>query len=390
MNRRHIFLVVLIMLLANGVLFAQAVTMTPASQQQALQKALLQYQSIINTGTWLAFPEDLCVQPGAQDKFVPKVRNLLCLTQDLTQCATQDSSFFDEHLVAAVKRFQKRHGLPADGIIGCRTLTALNVSPAQRVQQIMVNLARWQDSAYAVTTYPLVLVNIPDYRLHLLNNQAQTIWQTRVIVGQRTKALQTRQVNSRISYLVVRPTWNVPKSIIKNEIIPAVRRDRNYLAKNHMALYKDGKRRQVQVSVSSIHWKTVNPEDLTVIQSPGSWNALGKVKFIFHNPFHIYLHDTPVKSLFDHPVRAYSHGCVRVEQPEKLAAYLMNPDWGKPSSFSLQAQKGINGTVFLPKPVAVQIRYFTCWVDGQGVLQFRDDIYGLDTIQQLTVAPTLD
>ncbi|GAA4295503.1 L,D-transpeptidase family protein [Nibribacter koreensis] len=333
----------------------------------------------MQAGTWDAFPEDICVQPGTQDRFVPKVRNLLCLTQDLTHCATQDSTFFDAHLTDAVKRFQRRHGLPADGIVGCNTLTALNVSPAKRLQQLLVNLARWQDSLYA-PTYPQVLVNIPDYTLHLLNSQAQTVWKTRVVVGQVKRNFQTRQINSRISYLVVRPTWNLPKSIIKNEIIPAVRRDASYLAKNHMDLYKEVRGRLVPLGVGSVNWKTVDATKITIIQRPGTWNALGQIKFLFHNPFDIYLHDTPAKALFHHPVRAYSHGCVRVEHPDKLATYLLSPDWGKPVAFSLQAQKGQNQQVFLPKPVAIQIRYFTSWIDAQGVLQFRDDVYGLDAV----------
>ncbi|QHL86019.1 L,D-transpeptidase family protein [Nibribacter ruber] len=379
MFRWCFLLLFLVTLALSFPLQAQQVAFVPSAQQEHLLAAMQQYQKIVESQEWVSFPGDVCVKPGTVDKLVPRLRKMLCLTQDLAQCSAADSSLFDEPLTAAVKRFQKRHGLAPDGVVGCQTLTAMNVSPAQRLRQIQLNLARWQDTTYMQPAgTPLVVVNIPDFLLQVINQHGQTVWSTPVIVGQPQKMYQTVPLHSKISYLVVRPTWNLPKSIIQREIIPAIRRDATYLAKNNMRLYTEVKGHLVPIGVKQVNWKTVDGRKLTIIQSPGPKNALGQLKFIFANPHDIYLHDTPVRSLFKHPVRTYSHGCVRVQNPEKLASFLLSPDWNKPRPFSLAHDTRVNENVFLPKPVSIQIRYFTCWVDGQGILQFREDVYGLD------------
>lgn len=351
----------------------------PAYQYQQLLLAHAGYKKIADSHNWLALPGDICLRPGDTDLHIVKLRNNLLLTGDLQSPGSALVLLFDDSLALAVKRFQQRHGLPADGIVGARTLAALNVSPEERVEQIELNLERWRQIPYEA--YPLVLVNIPDFSLQLLDNAGKLVWQTRVIVGQPPRAYQTAIMASKIRYLVINPTWNVPKSIIRNEIIPMLRRDPAYLDRNHMRLYRQQGSRRIPVSVHAIDWHQADPDrdKLVVIQQAGTRNALGKIKFIFPNSSDQYLHDTPVKSLFTHPVRTYSHGCVRVQDPEILAGYLLSTNWESPVvPGRLPKSREVDKIIFLPEPVNIQIGYFTAWVDEKGILQFRPDIYQLD------------
>lgn len=348
-------------------------------QYQLLLQAHAIYKKIADSNNWLVLPKDICLRPGDTDLHILKVRNNLLLTGDLTSLDQAPIFLFDDSLVLAVKRFQQRHGLEADGIVGVKTLAALNVSPEERLQQIELNLERWGQIPY--DAYPLVLINIPDFSLQLLDNAEELVWQTKVIVGQTEQAYQTALTASKIGYLVLNPTWNIPKSIIRNEIIPMLRRDPGYLARNHMRLYRQKGSRRIPVWVHAINWRHADPDrdQLMIIQQAGPKNALGKIKFIFPNPSEQYLHDTPVKSLFTHPVRTYSHGCVRVEHPEILAGYLLSTDWASPvKPARLPRSKQADKIIYLPEPVHVQIGYFTAWVNEKGILQFRPDIYQLD------------
>lgn len=308
-----------------------------------------------------------------------KLRSNLLLTGDLQSAAPASIFRFDDTLVVAVKRFQQRHGLKADGIVGAKTLAALNVSPEERLQQMELNLERWLQ--IPADAYPLVLINIPDFSLQLLGNAGEVVWQTRVIVGQTAKAYQTAVTESRISYLVLNPGWNVPRSIIRNEIIPMLRKDPGYLARNQMRLYRQEGSRRIPLPVHAIDWHQADPgrDKLMIIQQAGPENALGKIKFIFPNPNDQYLHDTPYKSLFAHSVRTYSHGCVRVQHPEILAGYLLNADWDLPvKPAQLPRSRQLDKVIYLPAPVDIKMGYFTAWVDEMGILQFRPDIYKLD------------
>jgi L,D-transpeptidase YcbB len=351
----------------------------PSYQYQLLSQAHADYLRIAASQHWLVLPGDICLRPGQTDLHILKLRNNLLLTGDLQSLGPGTAFAFDDSLQVAVKRFQQRHGLQADGIVGVKTLAALNVSPEERVQQIELNLERWQQIPY--DAYPLVLVNIADFSLQLLDNAEQVVWQTKVIVGQTPKVYQTAVTAGSIRYLVLNPTWNVPKSIIRNEIIPMLRRDAGYLARNHMLLYRLEGSRRIPVPVHAINWQRadVDRDKLMVIQQAGPENALGTMKFIFPNPHDQYLHDTPYKSLFSHPVRTYSHGCVRVQQPEVLAGFLLSTDWEFPvKPARLPRSRQVDKIISLPAPVNIRMGYFTAWVNEKGILQFRPDIYQLD------------
>lgn len=383
------FFLVLLAFLVTSAAAGQPAGTVPASPYERLLLARDSFQKSVANQTWHLFPPEVCLRPGQKDEHLDKLRHNLRLTGDLAPDMPLSAKSFDDTLAAALKSFQQRHGLRADGIAGPQTMAALNVSPEQRLQQITCNLLRWQQ--VNLGTAHLVLVNIPDFSLLLFDKNGAQVWQTRVIVGQAPRMYRTARQESKISYMVVNPTWNVPHSIIRNEIIPILRKDPHYLARNHMRVYRLSGGNKIRLSAQAINWQKADParDNFAIIQSPGSKNALGRVKFIFHNPHDQYLHDTPFKTLFSHPVRAYTHGCVRVQHPEVLAAYLMSDNWAGPVKKGRIPHAGsIDKTVFLPRPLPLKIGYFTAWADEQGKLQFRPDIYQLDQVLPLPGAVT--
>lgn len=267
------------------------------------------------------------------------------------------SPIFNIKLESAVKQFQMRHGLLEDGIVGKATLAELNVNYNQRIKQIIVNMERcmWVPEN---SNNDYLAVNIPEFKLHVFsNNQLQ--WSCKVVVGKVMN--KTVVFNADLKSIVFSPYWNVPQSIVKKEILKDMRKDKNYLAKHQMEItsYRNGL-----------------PE---IRQKPGPLNALGKVKFLFPNSYNIYLHDTPSKSLFDEPVRAFSHGCIRVSEPFKLAQFLLRnqANWDD-KSIQEAMDSGKERYVNLNDKVSVFIVYFTSFVDSEGKINFRKDIYGRD------------
>lgn len=267
------------------------------------------------------------------------------------------STVYSEDLWQAVKDFQSRSGLRADGVIGAETVHAMNITPDDRIKQILVNMerCRWlplrPDGRY-------LAVNIPEFKLHVYDADS-LLWSTNVVVGKDLH--QTVTFAGDIKYVVFSPYWNVPPSITRNEIVPAMNRNSNYLARNHMEI-------------------TGYNGNLPVIrQKPGRHNSLGLVKFLFPNSHNIYLHDSPAKSLFNEDQRAFSHGCVRVAEPARLAQFLLQDDPGWTSSEIEKAmQTGKEKYVTLEKTVPVFLTYFTAFVDRAGKINFRRDIYNRD------------
>lgn len=267
------------------------------------------------------------------------------------------STVYSEDLWQAVKDFQSRSGLRADGVIGAETVYAMNITPDDRIKQILVNMerCRWlplrPDGRY-------LAVNIPEFKLHVYDADS-LLWSTNVVVGKDLH--QTVTFAGDIKYVVFSPYWNVPPSITRNEIVPAMNRNSNYLARNHMEI-------------------TGYNGNLPVIrQKPGRHNSLGLVKFLFPNSHNIYLHDSPAKSLFSEDQRAFSHGCVRVAEPARLAQFLLQDDPGWSSSEIEKAmQTGKEKYVTLEKTVPVFLTYFTAFVDRAGKINFRKDIYNRD------------
>ena len=289
------------------------------------------------------------------------------------------SDLFDEDLAVAVGQFQRRHGLEVDGILGKKTLRELNTPLLRRIQQLEINLERARTLA-DLDDRRYLLVNIPAYQLYLFENN-KVAYQSRVIVGK--KKHKTPLLSSELTRVILSPYWNVPRSIATNEIIPELKKDPQYLAKNDMKLFGRLNNRLYQVNPDAIDWSAIDPakSGFRIRQEPGEKNSLGQIKFMFPNRHSVYLHDTPARSLFAQPRRAFSHGCVRLEDPFALAEVLLSNDEGAYSKGDLQylAAKSRSKVVELPQPVPIHITYMTAWADDHGVVQFRPDIYQRDS-----------
>lgn len=326
-------------------------------QYLKLRDAVRQLRSIADA-PWpaIVFPTGMrSLKPGDTAAVVQPIRERLSQVGDLRIADTV--SVVDSALLIAVQSFQARHGLDTDGVMGPAFLRALNVSPATRLRTMLVNMERLR---WAPEQQPpnALLVNIPDFRLMVFEGDRE-IMNMRIVVGK--DATGTVIFSSTLQTVVMSPTWTVPQSITRSEILPAIARDPAYLRKNNMEII--GGSRALPV----------------VRQRPGPNNALGRVKYMFPNSYRIYMHDTPARSLFAREQRAFSHGCIRLSEPRELAEYLLRdkPEW-PPERIERTMMSGRETTVQLTEPRPVLIVYFTSWVSSEGQLQFRDDIYGHD------------
>ena len=279
---------------------------------------------------------------------------------------------FTDALETAVTHFQQRLGLPENGKLNTKTIVELNKTVDFRIKQMLINLERLRWVPVEVEN-DYLLVNIPEYKLHVFENK-KLIWQTNVVVGKEAK--QTNIFRGKISKIVLNPYWNIPTSIIAKEILPDLKRGPSYLSRNNMEAVSGGK----VLNAKTINWNKYSKNvPFQIRQKPGVENSLGKMKFLFPNNFNIYLHDTPSKDLFDKNKRDFSHGCIRVENPAKLALYLLRNDKNWPQNAIDNVLKtNIETEIKLLPTMPVYITYFTAWVDSKGNLNFRNDIYNLD------------
>jgi murein L,D-transpeptidase YcbB/YkuD len=320
------------------------------------------------------------IDPDQPYAGVPRLARFLRLVGDLPPDATlpADTQTYGGPLVNAVKRFQSRHGLDADGRLGAATIKQLNVPLQDRVLQLQLTLERWRwlPSEFSA---PPIIVNIPDFRLRALDGSNNVALDMRVVVGKAMRT-QTPVFTRDMTYVVMRPYWNVPPSILRSEIVPAIQRDRGYIAsKNYEVTTNDGK---VVTSgdISDDVLTQLRTGKLAVRQKPGASNALGLIKLIFPNEYNVYLHSTPSQTLFSRSRRDFSHGCIRVEKPAELAVWALrnNPGWTlERVQQGMQSGKD-NITVNLVKPVPVFIVYGTALAYENGDVHFSDDIYGHD------------
>lgn len=324
----------------------------PLNRQYGLLKQyVLKYYEIEKTGSWnIIKPRKTTLKLNDTSQVVIEIKRRLFLTGDLGK--TDSSHLFNRELELAVKNFQYRYGFKEDGIISVALLNEMNRPVKERLQQLLINMERirWMP---AETTTDYLLVNIPEFKLHVYE-KGNHAFNMNVVVG--TSANNTVIFNGTLKYIVFSPYWNVPASILRKEILPALQRNRNYLEQNHMEWFGGGVR-----------------------QKPGPWNALGLVKFLFPNNYSIYLHDTPSKSLFKEEKRTFSHGCIRIAEPFKLAQFLLrnDPAWDS-SKISKAMHAGKEQTFTVKQPIPVVVGYFTAWVDRDGQLNFRNDVYGHD------------
>jgi murein L,D-transpeptidase YcbB/YkuD len=322
-------------------------------QYNLLKEHLLNYYQIRKNQTWDSLvPDRKKYKEGNTYDIIPEIKQRLFALGDLPEADT--TLLLDSTLTTAVKRFQTRFGLKQDGQIGAAFFREINVPIQERIQQILINMERirWVP---ATPTTDYLLVNIPEYKLHVYE-EGNLAFSMNVVVG--SEAHNTVIFSGTLNQVVFSPYWNVPPSILKNEILPGIKRRPNYLATHNM------------------EWN-----GNAVRQKPGPKNSLGLVKFLFPNSYNIYLHDTPSKNLFGESSRAFSHGCIRLSEPKKLAEFLLRKDstWNETKiteAMNLGKEKYVRlrGKAEIP----VFIGYFTTWVDQDGLLNFRRDIYGHD------------
>ncbi|HEU4901595.1 MAG TPA: L,D-transpeptidase family protein, partial [Flavisolibacter sp.] len=325
-------------------------------QYRMVRKQLVRLYDIQKKGGWpLIEAGKKALWQGDSSLVIGPLKERLFLAGDFH--SDDRSNVFTPELETAVQQAQHRFGLTPDGVVGPRTLNELNKPVEKRIEQLLVNMERMRWMPAQGKGLRLV-VNIPEFRLHVYNGKNEQ-FQMRIVVGRA--ANKTVVFSDELKYIVFSPYWNVPASIVRNEILPAMRRNEGYLARHNME-------------------QTGTHGGLPVIrQKPGSNNALGRVKFLFPNSFNIYFHDTPAKLLFKQQQRAFSHGCIRLAEPMNLASFLLkdNRSWTD-KRISKAMYAGRETWVTLEKPVPVEITYFTAWIDRDGLLNFREDIYGHD------------
>lgn len=325
--------------------------------------------------SWKTLKLSKSIKQQEDHDLIPEIRRRLIFWGFLELYESDQEKFYDSLMEVGVKKLQYRHGMAQDGVIGQGTIQALNQSPEDLIATSRVNMERLRWLPDNLKEQELILVNTANFQLDFIQRK-DTVLSSRVIVGKSFHS--TPQFSAEMSYIVFSPTWTVPNSITRNEIIPAVKRNHNYLTRNNMkVLTASG----AEVSPSSIDWAKVNPRSFPYIirQEPGENNSLGLVKFMFPNKHSVYIHDTPARSLFEREDRALSHGCIRLQKPFELAKLLLSFDntWTDElirENMHLKKEK----IVMLDRKIPVVVFYLTYWADSKGDYFFRRDLYSRD------------
>ncbi|HSW56353.1 MAG TPA: L,D-transpeptidase family protein [Ignavibacteriaceae bacterium] len=397
----------------------------PKSKRYRDLQWALKYYNKFKELDWHAIPIPAKkIEAGATDSTISLIIDRLIKLEylDTAKVRIVDFDVFDSTLVGYVKQFQINNGLIDDGVLGKNTVERLNITPQQYINTIKVNLERFRWKEYSDTSQ-YILVNIPDFMLFIIDN-GEEIFNSKVCTGikrssyyqnqfriyKKTKQWrdkpddwETPNMYGEISYMVLNPTWSVPPSIMREEIAYKLKKDSTYLRDKNFKVYKEG----VEIDPMTVELAELHSDKIPyrIVQDPGAGNALGKVKFMFNNPFGIYLHDTPNRPPFNKSNRAVSHGCVRVEKPLPLAEFLLrnHSKWNidylkievgqkvedksivseyykKRSSLRKYASLGETTDVILSQKTPVYIDYYTAWVDDEGIINFREDVYNRDKV----------
>jgi murein L,D-transpeptidase YcbB/YkuD len=374
-----------------------------------LIEQIAKYEDIIKNGGYVKVPSVKVLKLNMKNKIVPVLRQRLLQSNDLSQedfdsIVNEEPSvidensviedkrlIYDEALFNAVKSFQRSHGLQVDGVIGRDTIRHLNISLEEKIAKIKINLLRMRWLPRDLGKKHLI-VNIPDYRLTYIENNKEVL-NLPVVVGDRKHP--TPVFSHKLTTVVLNPYWRVPQRIVQREIIPKLQENPEYLVSRGMNIHETWDQKSQTYDPLSIDWslylqtpeqkeQKIYPEvPYRFIQIPSKKNPLGKMKFLFHNKFSVYIHDTSAKSLFKRRQRAFSHGCIRLQTPYKLLKTIANEDKHLDYKKSVEVLKDIKREeILLDSKIPVHIIYLTAWMDDNGVMQYRDDIYSLDKIQQ--------
>ncbi|MBN1224570.1 MAG: L,D-transpeptidase family protein [Candidatus Aminicenantes bacterium] len=344
-----------------------------------LRRALARYREIVSQGGWEPIPEGPKMELGTRDARISTLRKRLLASAEPSQGQEDSDAVFDENLKEAVRKFQDLNGLDTDGVVGSSTLAALNVPAEERQRQIELNMERWrwlpQDLGQRY-----ILVNIASFELEVIED-SKTVMNMRIVVGKQYQ--RTPVFSERMTYLVFNPYWNIPESIAVKEILVSVKKDTGYLSKENIKVLKGWGAEAEEIDPTTIDWASVSRKnmDFRFRQEPGAKNSLGRIKFMFPNRFGVYLHDTPAQALFARTVRAFSHGCIRVEKPVELALYVLKNgiEWTR-EKITEVISRNSELTEKLPAAIDVHILYWTAWAEENGAIHFRNDIYGRDKL----------
>ncbi|PNU20343.1 peptidoglycan-binding protein [Geothermobacter hydrogeniphilus] len=343
----------------------------------ALRDELQRLRALSAYGGWPTVPAGEVLRPGMRDERLPVLRNRLFFGGDLQPYAAWDEKNYGPETEQAVRRFQLRHGLREDGVLGTMTLAELNLPVEARIRQISYNLQRWRSEPDSFGGRSLQ-VNIAAFRLDVVEN-GETVMSMPVVVG--TPYRKTPNFSAQLRYLEFAPFWYVPKTILREDKLPIIRRDPGWLTRHHYEILSWVGKGERLLDPEKLDWSKIHADNFPGIlrMRPGPWNPLGRVKFMFPNRYAVYLHDTDSPQLFDRNARLFSSGCIRVERPLDLAEYLLQSLDGWDCDRILAAMNGDRTLkVDLLEPIPVHIFYWTAWVDSAGRVQYRSDIYQRD------------
>jgi len=343
----------------------------------SLREALQEYKAIGERGGWPPVPEGPTLHSDERDPRVVALHVRLIASGDLGTDEGADPEILDGHVEQAVRRFQGRHGLVEDGSVGTATLAALNVPVEDRIRQIEINMERWRWLPDDLGRR-YILVNTADFSLEIVE-EGESVLAMRVVAGK--KARRTPVLSAKMTYLVLNPYWHIPHRIAVRDILPKVKKDPGYLDRQGIRVFESWEEFAPEIPSETIDWSSITKNNFffKLRQNSGPRNALGRVKFMFPNKFAVYLHDTPSRYMFKRKRRDFSSGCIRVEGPIDLACYVLrgNPKWTREEVLSA-IDSGETRIVWLPEPIPVHVLYWTAWVDRQGTVQFRRDVYDRD------------
>ncbi len=343
-------------------------------EYQILERALAQYQSYKARGGWPTIPVVPLLRPGDHHPAISIIRQRLAFEYpELVLAPDGAVTHYDPQLVQAITQFQHKYGLKQDGLIGNETRKAMNIPVQMRIKQIQIALERrrWLPDIQAER---YLFINLANYTLTAFDHH-HPVLTMRVIIGRPSRP--TPSFQAKMDHIVFNPYWNVPAKLARRDLLPKQQQDPNYFSQHAIRVFTREHGQKVEISPDDIDWNTIHPQHFPYIlrQDPGTHNALGAIKFMFANPWGIYLHDTPHKTLFSEPVRAFSSGCIRLEKPLELARFIL------PSMTDAQIRQridsGENSGISLRQPLPLYAVYFTVWAQGNEV-HFSPDIYQRD------------
>ncbi len=359
-------------------------TMSPQIAD-AVQYAIMQYSDIVSRGGWPVVPADQVLRMGVRAPAVAVLRQRLSISGDLPQNAATNSDAFDSYVDAAVKRFQARHGIQPDGIIGKGTFAALNIPAHVRLTQLSTNLTRLKVLTQKQLPERFIMVNIPAASVEAVE-MGQVVSRHTAVVGKVSR--QSPIVQSRITDINFHPYWTVPASIIRKDLIPLMQKDPGYLTRYNIRILD---RNGTEIPPEQVNWNSDEATRYMFKQDPGDENSLGRVKINFPSPDGVYMHDTPNKSLFNEDYRFDSSGCVRIQNIRELIVWILRdtPEWDR-GAIENEFRSGNRVDVRVVNPVQLYWTYISAWSTADNVVQFREDIYNLDGLDQFAEQAPLE